>query len=67
MHLIFNMFQGEVEIPNDKDFLASCDCTDNCSDRKKCGCVQLTVKATAVDDAEQLFLIVSIFGVFHLS
>lgn len=35
-----------VEINLDEDFLACCDCTDNCQDKSKCGCQLLTVEAT---------------------
>ena len=55
------MFKGDVEIPKDKDFLVSCDCSDNCSDKKKCGCAQLTVKGTAQDEAGERCLLVSTF------
>jgi histone-lysine N-methyltransferase SETDB1 len=36
--------QQNVTIEDDPGFLVSCDCTDNCSNRKKCSCIQLTVQ-----------------------
>ncbi|CAH1786455.1 unnamed protein product, partial [Owenia fusiformis] len=35
-----------VALNLDPDFLVGCDCTDNCSDPRKCSCCQLTVHAT---------------------
>jgi len=36
-----------VEINTSPEFMVCCDCTDNCSDRSKCACQQLTVQATS--------------------
>ncbi|KAH9287298.1 Histone-lysine N-methyltransferase SETDB1 [Echinococcus granulosus] len=38
---------GKVNINEDPDFLVCCDCTDNCRDRTKCACQQLTIEASA--------------------
>ncbi|XP_070198817.1 histone-lysine N-methyltransferase SETDB1-like [Littorina saxatilis] len=35
-----------VKIPLDDEFLQCCDCTDNCRDRSKCACQQLTIENT---------------------
>lgn len=35
-----------VELNLDKEFLCGCDCKDDCQDREKCSCQQLTVSAT---------------------
>lgn len=35
-----------VELNLDKEFLCGCDCEDDCQDREKCSCQQLTVAAT---------------------
>ncbi|ESO12649.1 hypothetical protein HELRODRAFT_187943 [Helobdella robusta] len=35
-----------VNLNTDPSFLVGCDCTDNCRDRSKCKCIQLTVEAT---------------------
>ncbi|XP_076450778.1 histone-lysine N-methyltransferase SETDB1-like [Babylonia areolata] len=35
-----------VKIPLNEEFLQCCDCTDNCKDRSKCACQQLTVENT---------------------
>ncbi|XP_052688916.1 histone-lysine N-methyltransferase SETDB1-B-like isoform X2 [Crassostrea angulata] len=37
-----------VQLNLDPDFLACCDCTDNCRDKSKCACQQMTVDSTAV-------------------
>lgn len=37
-----------VQLNLDPDFLACCDCTDNCRDKSKCACQQMTVESTAV-------------------
>ncbi|XP_078588015.1 histone-lysine N-methyltransferase SETDB1-like isoform X3 [Branchiostoma floridae x Branchiostoma japonicum] len=34
-----------VELNLDPDFLVSCDCTDNCQNKKTCACHQLTIQA----------------------
>ena len=47
--------QGDAHIPRDTGFLVRCTCTDNCTDKKRCACAQLTVKATALD-AEERFV-----------
>ncbi|XP_077994206.1 histone-lysine N-methyltransferase SETDB1-like [Glandiceps talaboti] len=39
-----------VTVNTDPEFLAGCDCTDNCRDRSKCGCQQLTIQATAASN-----------------
>nr|CAB3265998.1 histone-lysine N-methyltransferase SETDB1-like [Phallusia mammillata] len=36
-----------VKINTNTDFMVCCDCPDNCSDRSKCPCQQLTVQATS--------------------
>ncbi|XP_037561484.2 histone-lysine N-methyltransferase SETDB1-B [Dermacentor silvarum] len=35
-----------VELNLDRDFLCGCDCEDDCQDREKCSCQQLTIAAT---------------------
>lgn len=35
-----------VDLNLDKEFLCGCDCEDDCQDREKCSCQQLTVSAT---------------------
>ncbi|XP_070391784.1 histone-lysine N-methyltransferase SETDB1-B isoform X2 [Dermacentor albipictus] len=35
-----------VELNLDPDFLCGCDCEDDCQDREKCSCQQLTIAAT---------------------
>lgn len=37
-----------VQLNLDPEFLACCDCTDNCRDKSKCACQQMTVESTAV-------------------
>ncbi|KAL4224511.1 hypothetical protein ACF0H5_015212 [Mactra antiquata] len=37
-----------VKLNLDPEFLECCDCTDNCRDRTKCRCQQLTVETSAV-------------------
>ncbi|XP_073245234.1 histone-lysine N-methyltransferase SETDB1-like isoform X3 [Porites lutea] len=36
-----------VNMVLDPAFLACCDCTDNCQDKSKCSCAQLTIQASA--------------------
>ena len=36
-----------VHINTETDFLACCDCTDDCQDKDKCACWQLTIQSTA--------------------
>ena len=41
---------GVQNISNtDTDFLVGCDCTDDCQDKEKCTCMQLTIQATSSD------------------
>ncbi|XP_064090855.1 LOW QUALITY PROTEIN: histone-lysine N-methyltransferase SETDB1-like [Macrobrachium nipponense] len=37
-----------VPLNLDQDFLVCCDCTDNCQDKSKCACQQLTVHGTRI-------------------
>ncbi|XP_046453809.1 histone-lysine N-methyltransferase SETDB1-like isoform X2 [Daphnia pulex] len=37
-----------VNLNLDPNFLVCCDCTDDCQDKEKCQCWQLTIKATAL-------------------
>ncbi|CAH8519243.1 unnamed protein product [Schistosoma turkestanicum] len=39
---------GNVPLLNDSKFLVCCDCTDNCRDRTKCACQQLTIEASSL-------------------
>jgi len=41
--------QKKVEINTEQDFLMGCDCTDDCVDKEKCQCQQLTILHTAAD------------------
>lgn len=42
-------FPGKgVHLNLDPEFLCGCDCTDNCQDRDRCQCQQLTISATEV-------------------
>ncbi|VDN25667.1 unnamed protein product, partial [Dibothriocephalus latus] len=45
---------GNVQINTDSDFLVCCDCTDNCRDRSKCACQQLTIEASSFTSARGL-------------
>ena len=36
--------QKNVNIPLDEGFLTCCDCTDDCQDKEKCSCWQLTIR-----------------------
>ena len=38
--------QEGVTINTDGDFLVCCDCTDDCLDKEKCACWQLTIDST---------------------
>lgn len=40
----------EVSINTDPGFLVCCDCTDNCQDKTKCGCAQLTINSSNTID-----------------
>lgn len=40
-----------VNLNLNPEFMACCDCTDNCRDKSKCACQQLTVDATAVSSS----------------
>ncbi|ODM97156.1 Histone-lysine N-methyltransferase eggless [Orchesella cincta] len=42
-----------VSINTSDDFLACCDCTDNCLDKTKCACWKLTEEGIAFDDRLQ--------------
>ncbi|XP_055997005.1 histone-lysine N-methyltransferase SETDB1-like isoform X3 [Ostrea edulis] len=37
-----------VKLNLDQEFLVCCDCTDNCRDKSKCACQQMTVESTSV-------------------
>ncbi|CAH8857214.1 unnamed protein product [Trichobilharzia szidati] len=39
---------GNVPLLKDSKFLVCCDCTDNCRDRNKCACQQLTIEASSL-------------------
>eukprot|EP00095_Tigriopus_kingsejongensis_P009519 snap_masked-scaffold561_size136864-processed-gene-0.7 protein:Tk09519 transcript:snap_masked-scaffold561_size136864-processed-gene-0.7-mRNA-1 annotation:"histone-lysine n-" len=39
--------QKNVNLNKDEDFLVCCDCTDNCLNKAKCACWQLTIQSTA--------------------
>ena len=41
--------QAGVNLNTDQEFLAGCDCTDDCSNKEKCACWQLTIQATRCD------------------
>jgi histone-lysine N-methyltransferase SETDB1 len=41
-----------VAINTDKEFLVCCDCEDDCSDKSKCACWQLTVSHTVASNPE---------------
>uniref|UniRef100_A0A5K3FE39 SET domain-containing protein n=2 Tax=Mesocestoides corti TaxID=53468 RepID=A0A5K3FE39_MESCO len=43
---------GSVVINEDPNFLVCCDCTDNCRDRTKCTCQQLTIEASAFSSSK---------------
>ncbi len=50
---------GNVTIAENDDFLVCCDCTDNCRDRNKCACYQLTGKVASLTTplpGESIFL-----------
>ena len=38
--------QGGVDINKEKEFLVCCDCTDDCQDKEKCQCWQLTIQVS---------------------
>ncbi|TGZ72464.1 hypothetical protein CRM22_002071 [Opisthorchis felineus] len=39
---------GDVPLMDDDSFVVCCDCTDNCRDRTKCACQQLTAEASSL-------------------
>ncbi|KAF5395123.1 hypothetical protein PHET_07430 [Paragonimus heterotremus] len=39
---------GKVPLLTDDSFIVCCDCTDNCRDRTKCACQQLTAEASSL-------------------
>ncbi|CAH8534277.1 unnamed protein product [Dicrocoelium dendriticum] len=39
---------GKVPLLTDDSFIVCCDCTDNCRDRAKCACQQLTAEASSL-------------------
>ncbi|VUZ55865.1 unnamed protein product [Hymenolepis diminuta] len=39
---------GNVKINDDPGFMVCCDCTDNCRDKTKCACQQLTIEASGI-------------------
>ncbi|CAL8106758.1 unnamed protein product [Calicophoron daubneyi] len=39
---------GNVPLVEDPNFIVCCDCTDNCRDRTKCSCQQLTAEASSL-------------------
>ena len=41
--------QKDVLITTDPEFLTGCDCEDDCRDRKRCSCWQLTIQSTRGD------------------
>jgi len=43
------MPQSGVKINVDEEFLTGCDCEDNCVDKEKCSCWQLTIQNTKCD------------------
>ncbi|CAH8591891.1 unnamed protein product [Schistosoma rodhaini] len=45
---------GNVPLLKDSKFLVCCDCTDNCRDRTKCACQQLTVEASSLTNPNGL-------------
>ena len=44
--------QTNVKIPLDEGFLTCCDCEDDCQDKDKCSCWQLTIQSTAASDPD---------------
>ena len=41
--------QKGVHISKDADFLVGCDCTDDCQNKGRCPCIQLTIQSTKCD------------------
>lgn len=41
--------QRDVHINTEPEFLVCCDCEDDCRDRARCACVQLTIKSTVAN------------------
>jgi len=37
-----------LQLHPDPEFLIGCDCTDDCQDKEKCSCWQLTLEGTAL-------------------
>ncbi|XP_048584500.1 uncharacterized protein LOC5506681 isoform X2 [Nematostella vectensis] len=51
---VSNRIRAEgVSINLDPGFLACCDCTDNCQDKSKCSCAQLTIAASGAIDGKE--------------
>ena len=46
--------QGSVNINTDKEFMVCCDCVDDCQDREKCACWQLTIHHTNANNTNQI-------------
>ena len=46
--------QPGVNLNTDEEFLAGCDCTDDCRNKDKCACWQLTITATRCDRDDKL-------------
>ena len=44
--------QKNVNIPLDSGFLTCCDCEDDCQDKDKCSCWQLTIQSTAAANTD---------------
>ena len=44
--------QKNVNIPLDAGFLTCCDCEDDCQDKEKCSCWQLTIQSTAASNPD---------------
>ena len=44
--------QNKVNIPLDEGFLTCCDCEDDCQDKERCSCWQLTIQSTAAADPD---------------
>ena len=41
--------QKNVHINTEPEFMTCCDCTDDCQNREKCACHQMTIQGTAGD------------------
>jgi histone-lysine N-methyltransferase SETDB1 len=44
--------QKNVDIPMSEGFLTCCDCTDDCQDKDRCACWQLTISSTAASNPD---------------